>query len=122
MVIVNAQGEMVLVNSQAEKMFGYTRQEMLGQKVELLVPVPVREMHQRQVHDYFKAPTARPLGAGLNLTGRRKDGSVVAVEISLSPFTTAEGVLVSSAIRDVTCRNETEAKFARQNGWPRSVK
>ena len=111
MVIVNAHGEMVLVNAQAEKMFGYSRQEMLGQKVELLVPEPLRQHHETQVQGYFKAPSARPLAAGLKLHGRHKDGHEFSVEISLSPFVTAEGVLVSSAIRDITNRLETQEKL-----------
>ena len=111
MVIVDARGRIVLVNAQSEKMFGYARQEMLGKKVELLVPEPYREQHETQVQDYFKAPSARPMGVPLKLRGRRRNGHVFPAEISLSPFNTAEGMLVSSAIRDVTERQETEEKL-----------
>ena len=110
-VIVNAQGEIVTVNELTEKMFGYTRAELVGTKVELLVPTRYRESHVAQRSGYTQRPNTRPMGAGRELTGRRKDGSEFPVEISLSPLETEQGALVSSIIRDVSQRRQAEAKF-----------
>ena len=102
MVIVDAHGTIQLVNAQAERLFGYTRAEMLGQPVELLIPARSRRRHVAQRADYAAEPLARAMGVGRQLTGRRKDGSEFPVEISLSPLETSGGTLVSSAIRDIT--------------------
>lgn len=104
MVIVDAKGQVVLVNSQAEKMFGYRRDELLGRSIEVLVPDASRGVHAGHRGSYSGHPRARAMGAGLDLRARRKDGSEFPVEISLSPLETPEGLLVSSAIRDVTQR------------------
>jgi diguanylate cyclase (GGDEF)-like protein/PAS domain S-box-containing protein len=108
MVIVNAAGEIVLVNAQVEKLFGYAREELLGQPVELLVPDRFRDRHPERRSVYSRDPHTRPMGAGLDLFGRRKDGSEFPVEISLSPLETEDGTLVSSAIRDITDRKRSE--------------
>jgi|GEM_PF-3202706 len=108
MVIVDSQGEIVLVNSQAEKLFGYTRQELLGKKVEVLVPERLRDAHTAHRSNFASRAQFRPMGAGLDLYGLRKNGDEFPVEISLSPLQTEQGTLFSSAIRDITERKKTE--------------
>jgi PAS domain S-box-containing protein len=111
-VIVNQAGEIVLVNAQTERMFGYDRHELLGQPVEMLVPAQYRRSHIDHRKGYATAAHARPMRAGLELYGLRKDGTELPVEISLSPLETEEGVLVASAIRDITDRKAAEEERA----------
>jgi PAS domain S-box-containing protein len=101
-VVVNRNGTIEIVNAQAENLFGYTRTELIGQAIEILVPPNVGSTHAVHRQQYFADPHARAMGVGLDLRARRKDGSQVPVEISLSPLETHEGTLICSAIRDVT--------------------
>ena len=114
-IISDRRGTIVLVNAQAEKTFGYSRQELVGQQVEILVPDRFRENHPAQREIYLAAPRVRPMGASLELYAKRKDGSQFPVEISLSPFETEQGGLVSAAIRDVTERRQAQMEIAAKN-------
>lgn len=115
MVIVDRSGRIVLVNSQTEKLFGYARAELLGQLVDMLVPDRFQHRHPEHRTRYFDEPRVRPMGAGLELHGRRKDGAEFPVEISLSPLETEEGTLVSSSIRDITERKRFERTLQEKN-------
>jgi PAS domain S-box-containing protein len=110
MVIVGRNSEIVLVNSQTEKLFGYQREELLGELVELLVPERYRAKHPAHREGFFAYPRARSMGAGLELHGLRRNGTEFPVEISLSPIETEEGALVMSAIRDITDRKYAQAE------------
>lgn len=104
MVLINPQGRIVMVNQQTERIFGYSQPEMLGQPVELLVPERYREQHPAHVASFFAKMGVRPMGAGLNLQGRRKNGSKFPAEISLSPIKTESGLLVAASVRNVADR------------------
>src|SRR4030095_10716504 len=105
---VNHSGTIVQLNAQTEALFGYARDEMIGQKVEMLIPAAKRVQHQQHRVDFAAHPRIRQMGEGLDLHGRRKDGSEFSVEISLSPVQTEDGLLVLSAIRDVSARRKIE--------------
>jgi PAS domain S-box-containing protein len=108
---VNDVGVIVLMNAQAVRLFGYSRDELLGQPIELLVPESVRDLHPARREGYVGDPIPRPMGAGVELSARRKDGTEFPAEISLSAIDTEEGIVVSAAVRDVSDRKRAEAKF-----------
>ena len=114
MVVVNPSGEIVLLNVQAEKQFGYRRDELLGQRVTNIIPEGFAE---RLVADALRSTEdalAQQIGTGLELSGRRRDGSEFPIEIMLSPLASAEGILVTAAIRDITTRKRAEAHLIQK--------
>lgn len=111
MVIIDLQGNIVMVNAQTEKLFGYRRDELMGEPVELLVPERFRDTHPFHRKQYGKNPQPRPMGADLELYALRKDETEFPVEISLSPMETEEDNLIIAAIRDITERKHAEAQF-----------
>jgi protein-histidine pros-kinase len=108
MVIVGGDGRIALVNGQTERLFGYRREELLGQPVDLLVPERLRPGHAGHRASYFGDPRTRPMGGGRELLARRKDGSEFPAEISLSPMHAPRGLLVTAAIRDASTRKKAE--------------
>ena len=110
-VLIDGAGTILLVNRQTERLFGYERGELVGKSVEVLVPEQFRGRHSRYRDGYFDEPKVRDMGAGVELSGRRKDGSEFPVEISLSPIRTESGVLVTAAIRDASERRRANDKF-----------
>ncbi|HYW79305.1 MAG TPA: SpoIIE family protein phosphatase, partial [Thermoguttaceae bacterium] len=111
MVITDRTGQIVLINAQAETLFGHSREEMLGQSVEMLLPESFREKHIQLREGYFATPRMRRMEAGLELQAVRKNGEHFPVEIALSPLETEDGILVSSAIRDLTQRKRVEREL-----------
>ena len=111
MVIVDGAGTIKLVNAQTEALFGYPREELLGCPVEILVPGRFRGDHPVHRRGYAANQQVRPMGAGLDLCGLRRDGSEFPVEISLSPLQTSDGLLVSAAVRDISDRKAAEERI-----------
>ena len=121
MVVVNQDGEIVLLNVQAEKQFGYRRDELVGQKVKNIIPEGFAE---RLIADALRTSAdalAQQIGTGIELTGRRKNGSDFPIEIMLSPLESAEGILVTAAIRDISVRRDAENHLARMEGRYRGL-
>jgi PAS domain S-box-containing protein len=110
-ICVDTDGRIALVNAQVEQLFGYPRDELIGNSIDMLVPDHARARHPRLRAGYAADPKVRPMGAGMELAGRRKDGSEFPAEISLSTFETDQGLMISAAVRDVTDRKKAEAKF-----------
>jgi PAS domain S-box-containing protein len=108
---VEGQGRIVLLNDAAEKMFGYSRQELLGLNVDTLVPNGMRGAHQQHRGSYTAHPQTRPMGTGLELNAQRKDGSLIPVEISLSPNRVGSEMRVIAVVRDITPRKEIENRL-----------
>lgn len=109
MVIVDSSGTILHVNGRTEQVFGYPRRSLIDQPIEVLLPERLREIHQGLSKQYFRSPQVRPMGRGLDLHGRHRNGTEFPVEVSLSPLETEEGLVVLSAIRDVSDRREAEA-------------
>jgi PAS domain S-box-containing protein len=112
MVIVDAEGSIVFVNMETLRLFGYHRDELVGQSVEILVPTQFRDEHPQHRREYVEHPRTRPMGEGTELRGLRKDASEFPMEIMLSPLETAEGSVVTAAIRDISARKDTERRLA----------
>jgi PAS domain S-box-containing protein len=121
MVVVNVSEEIVLLNVQAEKQFGYSRDELVGQKVKNIIP---KGFAERMIADGTRSAAdalAQQIGTGIELIGRRKDGSEFPLEIMLSPLESAEGILVTAAIRDISVRKEAETHLAQMEGRYRGL-
>jgi PAS domain S-box-containing protein len=114
-VAVDREGTIVQVNSQTQGLFGYSRDELIGQKVEMLVPESFRHKHHQHRENYAEALKTRRMGAELDLYGRRRNGTEFPVEISLSPVSTDKGPLVLSAIRDISDRKRIAEELRRAN-------
>jgi PAS domain S-box-containing protein len=111
LLMVDAEGRIVLVNKEIERLFGYPREELLGRSVDLLVPDALRQGHGDFRKGFLTDPRVRAMGAGRDLYGRRKDGTQVPVEIGLTPVATEEGLFILSSIVDITARRGAEARF-----------
>lgn len=112
-IVVDEMGRIVLANKQTERLFGYHSHELIGERIEVLVPERFRETHHGHRNRFFSVPKVRPMGTGLDLFGRKHDGSEFPVEISLSPLPTDEGTLISASIRDITERKQSEREIRR---------
>ncbi|HKZ02296.1 MAG TPA: PAS domain S-box protein [Pyrinomonadaceae bacterium] len=113
MVMVGEEGKIILINSQTERLFGYSREELIGQSIEVLVPERFRGRHPAYRADFSQEPQVRPMGAGRDLFGLRKDGTEVPIEIGLNPIETESGNLVLSSIVDITERKRSEQERER---------
>jgi PAS domain S-box-containing protein len=120
-VIMDRSGDILLVNARTEALFGHTRSDLLGKKIEFLLPARYHGMHPSNRNRFFAGPKARQMGVGLDLYGQRKDGTEFPIEISLSLLETEEGTLVSSSIRDISVRKEAERHLAQMEARYRGL-
>lgn len=114
-VLVALSGDIVFVNAQTERLFGYVKEELLGKRIEILMPSRFRVSHRRHRDVYFANARVRMMDPSLELKGLRKDGSEFPIEVSLSPIDAPEGRLVTAAVRDATLRKQTEVALKRAN-------
>ncbi|MBI1991804.1 MAG: PAS domain S-box protein [Candidatus Omnitrophica bacterium] len=115
MIMVDREGKITLVNRQTETLFGYTREELLGQRIEVLVPERYRANHPGHRQRFFSDPKVRSMGAGRDLFGLCKDGSEIPIEIGLSPVEMPEGPMTLASIIDITERRKAEAEIAAKS-------
>ena len=120
-LVVNSKGLITRVNAQTEKMFGYSRAEMQGQPIEILVPDRFRKGHERDRSHYQAEPHMRAMGAGLELFARRRDGSEFPVEIMLSPISSGEEAMVLTVVRNITLRKQAENALRTSEGQLQSI-
>jgi len=117
LIVCDQAGTILLTNAEATRMFGYTSGELVGKKVDVLVPEGIRPRHHHHVSSYTSAPRLRPMGSGLDLHGCRKDGTEFPVEISLSPIETTKGLLITAGIRDISERKTLESEKRRATAY-----
>ncbi len=115
MIVVDNEGSLVLVNSQVEKVFGYSKEELLGQKIEILVPDEIKDVHVGLRNGYIENPVQKLTRRALDLRAQRKNGMIFPAELSLSPIESDKGLLVVAVVRDITERKESEKRIARSN-------
>ncbi len=114
-VMVDRKGIIVLVNRETERLFGYSRSELLGRSIDALVPDRLRKQHPKERNDFFGNPHTRAMGAGRDLYGVRKDGVEIPVEIGLNPIATADGMFVLASVVDISPRKQAESDLRRSN-------
>jgi PAS domain S-box-containing protein len=117
MVVCDQQGAVVLVNREAERLFGYQRDELIGQSIDLLIPDHARQRHHHHFVSYTSDARSRSMGANVDLGARRKDGSELAVDISLSPVSTERGPMFIACILEVTDRRQLEHENKRATAY-----
>ena len=121
MIIIDSEGRIIVANPTIEQLFGHPRQELIGKSMEILLPEHSRKTHHFHLADYFAQPHARAMGAGMELLGLRKDGSEFAVDVSLSPLKTEQGLLVMATIHDITRRKQAEEAMRESEARMRAI-
>ncbi len=121
MIIIDTEGRIVVANPTIEQLFGYPRQELIGESMEILLPERVRKTHHFHLTDYFVHPHARAMGADMELLGLRQDGSEFPVDVSLSPLKTEQGLLVMATIHDITRRKQAEEALRESESRMRAI-